>query len=56
MWEFQDVSVSSFSVTVTEAPDTPDRFNDGLLISGEAEPHTTLAIFIIMASYNAEDR
>lgn len=38
MWEFQDVSVSSFSVTVTEAPEVPDRFNDGLLISGEAEP------------------
>ncbi len=41
MWEFPDVSVSSFSVTVTEAPDTPDtpdRFNDGQLISGEAEP------------------
>ena len=35
MWEFPDVSVSSFSVTVTEAP---DRFNDGQLISGEDEP------------------
>lgn len=35
MWEFPDVSISSFSVTVTETPDTPDRFNDGQVISGE---------------------